>query len=126
MPHGRIRALDRFLGGFLVLGSLLHAGGSWAGYRGQPETLVWALSGSLAGLLLASLHLLRVDRPDDRAIGWISFAGSVAWMGVALGFGYAVGNVLDPRGLTHALNAALLAAMSVRTLAGSEGQRAHG
>jgi hypothetical protein len=112
-----MRGLDRFLGWFLVLGSLLHAGGSWAGYRTNPELLVWALSGSVAGLLLASAHLLRINRPHDRPLAWVGLGGSVAWVCVALGFGFAIGNPLDPRALIHAVNAALLGAMSIRTLA---------
>lgn len=96
----RMRGFDRFL----VLGSLLHAGGSWVGYRANPELLVWALSGSVAGLLLA----------------WVGFAGGVAWVCVALGFGFAIGNPLDPRALIHAVNAALLCAMSIRTIAAGQ------
>ena len=113
-----MNALDRVFGWSLVVGGLLHAGGSLAGYRNSPETLLWALSGSLAALLLAALNLLRVARSDDRGLAWICLGGSLAWVAVALGFGTVIGNVLDPRALIHAINALVLAAMSVRTLIG--------
>ena len=111
-----MNTLDRIFGWLLVVGGLLHAWGSWTGYRSSPELLLWAWSGSLAALLLAALNLLRVTRPHDRALAWVSFAGCLAWIAVALGFGKAIGNVLDPRALIHAINAALLAAMSLRTV----------
>jgi hypothetical protein len=110
-----METVDRAFGWLLVVGGLLHAGGSWSGYKGAPETLVWALSGSLAALLLAALNLLRVGRPEDRVLAWVCAGGSIAWVAVALCFGAAIGNVLDPRALIHAVNAAGLAGFSIRT-----------
>jgi hypothetical protein len=49
--------------------------------------LLSPLSGMLAGLLLASLNLLRVGLSDDRALAWVSFAGCLRWIAVALGSG---------------------------------------
>jgi uncharacterized membrane protein YjjB (DUF3815 family) len=112
-----MRTVDRVFGWLLVVGSLLHSGGSVAAYRNTPVTLVWALSGTLAGLLVAGLNLLRVGRPNDRALAWMSFAGCLGWLAVDLAFGKVFGNVFDPRVLTHAINATVLAAMSLRTLA---------
>ncbi len=114
--------VDRGLAWLLVLGALGHLFGSWSGYRQQPETLVWALSGSLAALLVAAINLLRVGRPHDRGLATVCLAGSVAWTAVALGFGSAIGNVLDPRVLMHAVTAVLLAAMSLRTLTQAAGR----
>jgi hypothetical protein len=108
-------AVDRGFGWLLAVGGLLHAVGSWKAYAGQPEVLVWSLSASLAALLLAALNLLRVGRRGDRALAWVCAAGCVAWIGVALGFGAAIGHVLDPRALYHAISAAGLAAFSVRS-----------
>jgi hypothetical protein len=108
--------IDRGLGWLLILGALGHLVGSWTGYGQQPETLVWALSGSLAALLVAAINLLRVGRPHDRALAVVSLAGSLAWTAVALGFGSAIGHVLDVRVVIHAVNSALLAALSLRTL----------
>jgi uncharacterized membrane protein YjjB (DUF3815 family) len=88
-----------------------------AAYSNSPVTLVWALSGTLAGLLAAGLNLLRVGRPHDRALAWMSFAGCLGWLTVDLAFGKAFGNVFDPRVLTRAINTVVLAAMSLRTVA---------
>jgi hypothetical protein len=118
--------VDRAFGWLLVANGLLHAFGSWAGYRQQPETLVWAFSGSLAALLVAALNLLRVGRPRDRGLAVVSLAASLAWVAVALGFGGAVGNVLDLRAVIHAVNAAVLAALSARTLTRASGRAAPG
>jgi hypothetical protein len=119
-----MRTLDRTFGWLLVIGALLHAGGTWAGYRQSPELLVWSWSGSVAALLVAAVNLLRVNRPGDRALAWVSLFGSVAWVAVALGFGAAIGHVADPRVVIHAVNAAVLAAMSLRTLGGARGAMA--
>jgi hypothetical protein len=74
-----------------------------------------ALCGSLAALLVAALNLLRTGRPADRALAWVSCVGSLAWMSAALAFGVVVGNILDPRAMIHAINAAVLALFSIRT-----------
>lgn len=108
--------LDRIFGWLLVVGGLLHAGGSWHAFHDDPPRLVCALSGSLAALLVAALNLLRVGRPDDRPLAWLSLAASIAWVAVALGFGVAIGHPADPRAVIHAVNAAVLAALSARTL----------
>ena len=108
--------LDRIFGWLLVVGGLLHALGSWRAYHADPAVLVWALSGSLAALLVAALNLLRAHRPSDRALAWVSFFASVGWFAVALGFGASIRHLADPRVLIHAVNAALLAAFSLRTL----------
>jgi hypothetical protein len=110
-----VRTIDRAFGWLLVLGGLLHAVGSVKGLANRPDVLVWALSGSLAALLLAAINLMRVNRPDDRPLAWVSTAGSIAWGCVAVGFGVSIGNLLDPRAFVHAANAAALAGFSVRT-----------
>jgi len=110
-----MKALDLAFGWLLVVGSLLHAGGSFTAYPNMPVTLLWSLSGALAGLLLASLNLLRVGRPDDRTLAWVSFAGCVGWMAVAVGLGKVTGNILGVGPLMHAISAAGLGAMSLRT-----------
>jgi hypothetical protein len=115
-PGGSVTVLDRIFGWLLVVGGLLHANGSWHAFHNDPTQLVWALSGSLAALLVAALNLLRVGRPTDRPLAWVSFAASLAWGAVAVGFGSAIGNLADPRAVIHAVNAAVLAGLSLRTL----------
>jgi len=110
-----MKTIDRVFGWILVLGAFLHAIGSVVALRHDPGVLVWALSGSLAALLVAALNLMRVNRPGDRTLAWVSAAGSLAWTLVAVGFGASIGHVLDPRALYHAIAGIVLAAFSVRT-----------
>src|SRR5437870_2121061 len=98
-----MKTVDRAFGWLLVVGALLHTVGSVVGLMNKPDVLVWALSGSLAALLVASLNLMRVNRPDDGTLAWVCVAGSVAWVFIAIGFGVSIGNALDPRALIHAL-----------------------
>lgn len=113
-----MRAVDRVFGWLLVLGGLLHTAGATAGLRNTPAALVWPLAGSLAVFLVAALNLMRVNRPADRTLAWVSAAGSIGWTLVALGFGASVGNFLDPRGLYHTIVGAVLAAFSLRAATG--------
>jgi hypothetical protein len=110
-----MKTVDRAFGWLLVVGGLLHSVGSTMSLAKRPEALVWALSGALAAFLVAALNLMRVNRPEDRTLAWVSAAGSMAWLSVAIGFGSSIGNLLDPRALVHAVNAAVLAAFSIRT-----------
>ncbi len=121
-----MKTIDRVFGWLLVVGGLLHTVGSIMGLANRPDVLVWALSGSLAALLLAALNLMRVNRPDDRTLALVCVAGSVSWVLVAIGFGVTIGNALDPRALIHAVNAAVLAGFSMRTVARASQGRARG
>ena len=107
-----MKYLDRAFGWLLVIGAALHAYGSLTFYGPQTVTLVWALAGSLAAFLLAAINLMRVNRPTDRTLGYVSFAGSLCWFGIALAFGIAIQDVVDPRVLYHAVVALALAAFS--------------
>jgi len=122
-----MQTIDRVFGWLLVVGGILHTVGSVRGLAHKPDVLVWALSGSLAALLLAALNLMRVNRPADRALALVCTAGSIAWVGIAVGFGVSIGNALDPRALIHAVNAAVLAGFSIRTVArASQGPSSRG
>jgi hypothetical protein len=112
-----LRTIDRALGGLLIVGSLLHGMGSIRAYASEPTTLVWALSATMAGLLLGTINLVRAGRPGDRALAWICVCGCIAWVGQSIAFGVSIGSPLDPRVLIHAINAsalAVLAAVSLR------------
>ena len=111
-----MKTVDRAFGWLLVLGGLLHAVGAWNANHAKPDILLWALTGSLAAFLIAALNLLRVERPHDRPLAWLSLAGSIAWLAVALSVGALAGNFLDVRVASNVLNAAVLAAMSIRSL----------
>ena len=114
-----MNAVDRTFGWLLVIGSVLHIIGSVGAYRGKPETLLWALSATLAGLFLAALNLLRVGRPGDRMLAWITFAGCLGWLAVVIAFGGIIGNVLDFRVVTVGGITVVLAIFSFRSARGT-------
>jgi hypothetical protein len=111
-----MKTADRCIAVLLLVACLLHTYGSLVYYRNAPITLVWALSGSLAGLLVAATNFLRVGRPGDHPLAGISLVGSLGWFAVAFAVGKVTGHVLDFRPLTHMILAAALVAMSIRTL----------
>ena len=105
---------DRILGWLLLIGGVLHGLGSVSSYDFGSPILVWALAGSLAAMLLAALNLMRVNRPADRTIAWVSFAGCLGWIALAAAFGSTLGNPFDPRVLYHVVVTLGLAAFSLR------------
>jgi hypothetical protein len=110
-----MRELDRAFGGLMILGGIAHGFGSYKAYSNEPMTLLWALSGSFAVLLLATLNLLRAGRKGDHALAWISFAGCIVWIGFALSFGRLMGNVFDFRAMANVIIALVLALFSLRS-----------
>jgi peptidoglycan/LPS O-acetylase OafA/YrhL len=112
------KIVDLALGGLLLLGGVLHAFGSLRAYPSLAPELVWALSGSLAAILLGVLNIVRANRPRDRPLAWITLLGTLCWVAVALAFGAAINNAWDLRVLYHALVATALTALSLRTVLG--------
>jgi hypothetical protein len=112
-----MRLLDRVFGWLLLLGTLWHCFSAYRHYRGTPE-LFWVESANLAGLLLAGMNILRVGRPLDRQLGWLSFGGCLGWLAISFALAAELGNLLNPRTLIHGSIAAVLAAMSLRTALG--------
>jgi hypothetical protein len=100
----------------MVISTLLYGFGNLQLLPLLSELQIWSLSGALAALLLGALHLMRVGRPHDRTLTLVALAGSVTWVIIALSFGVAIGNVLDPRALTHATVAFVLGLFAVRSL----------
>ena len=111
-----MKTVDRVFGWLLVVGGLLHGAGAWNAFHAQPNVLLWALTGSLSAFLIAGINLLRVERPHDRALAWISLGGALAWLAVAIDVGVLVGNFLDARVVGNVLIALVLAAMCIRSL----------
>jgi hypothetical protein len=107
--------VDRIFGWLLVLGAILHAIGSYIAVRNKPDVLVWAQAGTLAALMIASLNLMRVGRPADRTLAWVSAAGSIGWTLVAISVGAIVGNFLDPNVMYHIIVGVALTAFSLRS-----------
>jgi peptidoglycan/LPS O-acetylase OafA/YrhL len=112
--------IDRIAGWLLLIGALLHGYGSYLAYPSLSSNLIWALSGSVAALLLASINLLRVNRPDDRPLAWIGFAGCLLWIGIVGAFAATLPNPIDPRPLYHLIVTLVLVVFSLRTALGSE------
>ena len=113
-----MKVVDQVFGWLLVVSSLLHAVGSYTGYKNQPKVLLWALSATLAGLLLASINLVRVGQPELLSLAWISAFGCLWWMVQALVFGKLLGNIFDFRALIHFVIALVLFAFSLRSALG--------
>jgi membrane protein DedA with SNARE-associated domain len=110
------KAIDGIFALLLLIGALLHGYGTITGYEPGTEVFVWSLSGTLAAALIAVLNLLRRERRGDRALALICLVACLIWAALALGFGAAIGNVLDPRVLWHAIAALALAAFSLKSL----------
>jgi hypothetical protein len=121
MTAARLPLADRIVAGLLLLFSLMHAAGSVAAYPFLSSELVWAISASVLGVLLAALNFLRAGRRSDVPLAWICFAGCAAWAVLALSFGVSIGNLLDPRPLLHAVVALALAVFSLSTILRSAG-----
>ena len=113
-----MKSVDRIFAMILILGGLLHGAGSFVMYKNQPMTMLWSICATLLTLLIAAINLLRIERPSDRPLAWISFAGSLSWAIAAFTAGVLVGNILDPRPLTHWLSALALAGFSMKTALG--------
>src|SRR3954447_24276891 len=110
-----MKAVDRVFSCLLIVASLVHALGSFRAYDSMPEILLWSLSPTVAGLLLAGINLLRAGRPYDYNLAWLSFAGCLAWISIAIAFGPLIGNLLDFRVLIQGAIALVLAMTSLRT-----------
>jgi hypothetical protein len=110
-----MKVLDRLLGCLMLLGAIGHAFGSFSAYGKEPMTLLWSLSASFAGFLLAALNLLRTSRADDRPLAWVSFAGCLTWTAFVLRFGMLVGTFLDFRVVLNLIVTLGLASFSLRT-----------
>lgn len=85
----------------LALGGLGHLFGTLAGYEPGSEVFVWSLSATCFVFLLVFLHVVRIYRPQDRTVRMAAIVASGAWIGLALAFGAAVGDIADPRALMH-------------------------
>lgn len=109
---------DRTLAWLLVICSLMHAYGAYSAYKGRAEIMLWALSATLAGLLVAALNLLRIGRPGDRSLAWISFFACVGWLAIVLAFGAIIGNMLDLRVVALTVITVALAIFSTRSARG--------
>jgi hypothetical protein len=114
-----MKVIDRIFAWILILGGIGHSVGSYLGYKNEPVTLLWALSASALGFLVAAINLLRAGRPTDRPLAWIAFAGSLFSAIAATSFGLLIGNLFDVRAMVHGISALALAFFSLRTALGA-------
>jgi uncharacterized membrane protein YfcA len=110
-----MKIVDRIFSIILIFGGLLHGMGSLLMYNDGHMTLVWSLCASVLTFLIAAINLLRVQRPSDRALAWICFAGSLSWAVAAFTSGVLIGNIFDWSPLMHWVTALVLAGFSLRT-----------
>lgn len=113
-----MRPLERTLAWLLIICSLIHAYGACSAYKGRAEIMLWALSATLAMLLVAALNLLRIGRPGDRPLAWISFFACIGWLAIVLAFGAISGNMLDLRVVALTIITVALAIFSIRSACG--------
>jgi len=111
-----LNKIDWFFVVLLGFGVLGHSYGTFALSEPGSGIFVWSLSGVLASALVVALNVLRKLRAEDRAIAWVSLAGSLGWLVIAILFGRSIGNSLDPRSLVHAIAAIGLAFFSMRAV----------
>jgi uncharacterized BrkB/YihY/UPF0761 family membrane protein len=100
----------------LALGGLAHLGGTFAGYEAGTEMFVWSVSATAFVFTIVFLHVLRILRPSDLPVAYAAVVTTIVWIVIALGFGSAVGDVADPRALTHVIISAALLLFAVRHL----------
>ncbi len=117
-----MRKLQWGLIGVLALGGIGHLAGTLMGYPPGTEVFVWSLTAVCYVFVVVFLQALRMTREDDRWIRMGATIATAAWMLLALAFGVAVGNILDPRGLIHA---AASAGLLIATLIGKSVARAN-
>ena len=119
-----MKIIDRVFAGILILGGLLHGFGSLHIYAKEPMTMLWSLCATLLTLLIAAINLLRVARPGDRPLAWISFAGSLSWAVAAFTAGVLIHNIFDPRPMMHWVTALVLAGFSLKAALGQSNAQA--
>lgn len=104
-----MKRLEFVLVGLLALGATGHLMGTLTGYQWGTEVFVWSLTAVCYVFLIVCLQVLRVVRPNDQPVRIVATIATAAWLALALWFGDAIGNILDPRALMHAgVSAALL------------------
>jgi hypothetical protein len=104
---------DRIFGWLMVVSALLHCMGTLRAHAGEDVTL-WSLGAGLGELLLAAVNLLRVGRPGDRTLAWVSFVGCLGWLVLIAGFAHLIHSFTDFRVLIQGVITLVLAVMSAR------------
>jgi hypothetical protein len=109
-------AIDKTFGWLLVLGGLLHGAGTFKAYEVGSSPFVWSLAASFAAILLATINLMRLNRERDVMLARVCLVGCLGWIVIALMFNRSIGNLVDPRGLYHAIVGLVLAWFSFQSV----------
>lgn len=117
-----LKVVDRIFGCLLVLASAGHTVGTILWTQPMSGIFIWSLGSSLAGALLGTLNIVRSGRPEDKTLAAITAVGTACWALVTFGFGKSIGNLLDPRPLSHIVISLVLVIFSAVTLAHARGQ----
>lgn len=116
-----MKRVDRIFGWLLILGAVGHTVGTVLWTQPMSGIFVWSLGSSLAGALLGTLNLVRAGRPSDKTLAIITAIGTACWGILAFTFGLSIGNIFDPRPLSHTLISIVLVIFSVLTIRRSAG-----
>lgn len=93
----------------LVLGMLGHLYGTFAFYTPGTDTFVWSLSGGALVACVIAMNIFAVS--GSRAQVAAAGLAALAWAGLALAFGSAIGNPADPRVIAHVVPSLVLAGL---------------
>jgi|SRR5215469_14517756 len=111
-----LKVIDRIFGALLILAACGHTAGTILWTQPMSGIFIWSLGSALAALLLGTLNIVRAGRPDDKTLAAITLIGTVCWAALAFAFGKSIGNVLDPRPLSHVIISLVLVVLSAATL----------
>lgn len=117
-----LKVVDRIFGGLLVLASAGHTVGTILWTQPMSEIFIWSLGSSLAAALLGALNIVRAGRPEDKTLAAITAIGTACWALVTFAFGKSIGNLLDPRPLSHMVISLVLVIFSAVTLGRTRGE----
>jgi uncharacterized protein YndB with AHSA1/START domain len=111
-----MRRFDQTFGIFLLIGAAGHTAGTLLLLTALSDIWIWSLGAALAAFLLGALNLLRAARPHDRTLALIATIGTALWASLAMVFGITIGNIWDPRVMTHFVASVVLVGFGLNTL----------
>jgi hypothetical protein len=111
-----LKVIDRIFGCLLVLGGVGHTIGTIVWTKPMSDIFIWSLGAALAVYLLGALNFVRAGRTEDKTLAAITLVGTACCAVLAFTFGKSIGNLLDPRPLSHVIISIVLVIFSAITL----------
>lgn len=105
----------------LAFGALGHLYGTFDGYPFGSEVFVWSLSATAFTFAVVTFNMLA--RSGDSVLLVAGLVSACTWGVLAIAFGAAIGNVLDPRAIAHAVPSFVLVALDAALLVRSSSRR---